>query len=146
MEVGTSFIPIIPDPEQRSDPESIRRVVLCSGKIYYQLAEERAKQQKHDIALIRIEQFYPLPQQQLLACLAPFSKAETVWCQEEPLNMGAWFFIDRRVESILKELGHQSARWRGIGRPDAATPASGLFNLHKKEQDVLIEEVLGSNV
>ncbi len=139
MAQGTMFTTVIPDPVF-SVP--VRRVVLCSGKVYYDLLEEKEKRGLQNIAIIRIEQFYPFPRKELLACLAPFKNAEIIWCQEEPLNMGAWIFMDQRMGSLLKELGATCPRWQGIGRPCAAAPATGLFSHHKMEQNKLMDEAL----
>ncbi|MCA8896467.1 MAG: 2-oxoglutarate dehydrogenase E1 component, partial [Amphiplicatus sp.] len=92
--------------------DKIRRVVLCSGKVYYDLLEEREKRGVNDVYLLRVEQFYPFPAQSLMAELQRFKKADMVWCQEEPKNMGAWFFMEPNIEWTLDQIGAKSKRAR----------------------------------
>ncbi|WP_010297284.1 2-oxoglutarate dehydrogenase E1 component [Candidatus Odyssella thessalonicensis] len=141
---GTSFKPIIADTEVKGD--KVNRVVLCSGKIYYELYQERQAQQLEDVALIRLEQYYPLPEKHLIEALKPYAKtAEFIWCQEEPENMGAWFFLDRKLEKILETLGARSPRFKYAGRPEAASPATGNATRHEIEQRAVITQALGLN-
>jgi 2-oxoglutarate dehydrogenase E1 component len=115
-----------------------RKVVLCSGKVYYDLLEAN---KINDVALIRIEQYYPFPQQQLIEVIKHYSNAkEIVWCQEEPKNQGAWFCIRAYLEVCLSEAkkGHIAY----VGRPEAASTAAGYAKMHKLEQDKLIKEAL----
>ncbi|MEI8295019.1 MAG: 2-oxoglutarate dehydrogenase E1 component [Alphaproteobacteria bacterium] len=142
MSEGSTFQAVITDAKAAADPVNVTRVVLCNGKLYYDLLLEREKRGAHTVALIRIEQFYPFPTQELKDCLAPFKQQEVIWCQEEPLNMGAWTFIDRRMEKLLKGIGGQSHQWRGVGRPPAAAPATGLLERHIAEQNKIIDEAL----
>jgi len=141
MDKGTTFQPVIKDA--KADPAITQRVVLCHGKMYYDLLVEREKRALNTIALVRLEQFYPFPSEEIRDCLAPFKHAEIIWCQEEPLNMGAWTFIDRRMEKILEEL-KVSYPWRAVGRFPAAAPATGLLDRHIIEQKRIIDEALSS--
>ncbi len=106
----------------------IRRVVLCSGKVYYDLYEEREKRGIDDVYLLRVEQLYPFPAKALINELSRFRQAEMVWCQEEPKNMGAWSFIDPYLEWVLAHIDAKHQRVRYAGRPAAASPATGLMS------------------
>ena len=98
---GTSFRRILAETDQLDRATKVRRVVLCSGKVYFDLVAERRKRKIDDIAILRIEQLYPFPFSRLGVRLAQYPNAEVVWCQEEPENMGAWAFVDRRIERAL---------------------------------------------
>jgi 2-oxoglutarate dehydrogenase E1 component len=140
MDVGTTFQTVLPDLEIKGS--KAKRVILCSGKVYYDLWEERQKQGIEDIAIVRLEQYYPFPRKKLLEILAPYKGASLVWCQEESMNMGAWTFLDRRLESVLIELGAKYTRPQYVGRPPSASPAAGVLNRHVVEQEHLIREAL----
>src|SRR5207244_9168832 len=103
----------------------IRRVVLCSGKVYYDLYDERAKRGIDDIYLLRVEQLYPFPMKALVHELSRFKTAEMVWCQEEPRNMGAWFFVDVFLQWVLNQIGATHRRMRYAGRQASAATATG---------------------
>jgi len=122
----------------------VRRVVLCSGKIYYDLLKARAENGDDTVALVRLEQLYPFPRRSLGEVLRRYRNAEVVWCQEEPENMGAWGFIDRRIEQVLSGLDITARRPRFVGRAEAASPATGLFRRHVQEQAQLVEEALAA--
>jgi len=122
----------------------IRRVVLCSGKVYYDLLEEREKRGINDIYLLRIEQLYPFPAKALINELSRFRNAEMVWCQEEPKNMGAWSFIDPYLEWVLAHIDAKHQRVRYTGRPSAASPATGLMSKHLAQLEAFLEDALGS--
>jgi 2-oxoglutarate dehydrogenase E1 component len=139
---GTSFRRILAETDQLTDPAKVRRVVLCSGKVYFDLVAERRKRRIDDIAILRIEQLYPFPFTRLGARLAEYPNAEVVWCQEEPENMGAWHFIDRRIEKALSGLGVKATRPVYIGRAEAASPATGSLRTHLKEQADLVDRAL----
>ncbi len=136
----TSFQKVIGEVE-KIDAAKCKRVVLCAGKVYYDLIEARAAKKITDVAIIRIEQFYPYPDADLQAALKPYKSAEIVWCQEEPENMGAWTFLDRRIEGTLNALGRKD-RPVYIGRPEAASPATGSYKRHNEEQAKLVSEAL----
>lgn len=123
-------------------PKDIKRVVLCTGKVYYDLYEAREAKGIKDVALIRVEQLYPFPADALSDELARFPNAEIVWCQEEPENQGYWTFLDRRIEGVLTNIKHKAGRPRYVGRPEAAAPATGLAKRHAVEQAALLERAL----
>ena len=132
-----SFQRIIPD-DPSIDPSKVRRLVLCTGKLYYDLLEHRERDEVDDIGIIRIEQLYPLRSSELQARLAPYPRdVDLVWVQEEPWNMGAWFFLRARLPEIL---GNEQPL-RCIARPESASPATGSGASHKLEQQLLIDEV-----
>ncbi|WP_336293782.1 2-oxoglutarate dehydrogenase E1 component [Bartonella sp. CB169] len=122
----------------------IRRIVLCTGKVYYDLYEEREKRGIDDIYLLRIEQLYPFPAKNLVNVLSRFLQAEVVWCQEEPKNMGAWSFIEPYLEWVLTHINAQYSRARYAGRPASASPASGLMVKHLEQLAAFLEDALGS--
>jgi 2-oxoglutarate dehydrogenase E1 component len=121
----------------------IRRVVLCSGKVYYDLYEEREKRGINDVYLLRVEQLYPFPAKALINELSRFRNAEMVWCQEEPKNMGAWSFIDPYLEWVLAHIDAKHQRVRYTGRPAAASPATGLMSKHLAQLAAFLEDALG---
>jgi len=127
----------------RSDNE-IRRVVLCSGKIYYDLYEARQKAGADDVYLMRLEQLYPFPARALRTELGRFRQAEVVWCQEEPRNMGAWTFVEHNIEWVLQHTGAQHARPRYVGRAAAASTATGQLSRHTQEQNSIVAEALAA--
>jgi len=125
-------------------PDSqIRRVVLCSGKVYYDLYEEREKRGIDDIYLMRVEQLYPVPMKSLVTELSRFKKAEVVWCQEEPRNMGGWHFIEPYLEWVLNQINAPNRRPRYAGRPAAAATATGLMSKHLAQLRALLDDALG---
>jgi 2-oxoglutarate dehydrogenase E1 component len=122
--------------------DKIRRVVLCSGKVYYDLYEEREKRGIDDIYLMRVEQLYPVPLKALVVELGRFKNAEVVWCQEEPRNMGAWHFIEPYLEWVLNQIGAPNKRPRYAGRAAAAATATGLMSKHLAQLKALLDEAL----
>ena len=120
----------------------IRRVVLCSGKVYFDLYEEREKRGIDDIYLLRVEQLYPFPMKALVQELSRFKQAEIVWCQEEPRNMGAWHFVEPYIEWVLGQVGGECRRPRYAGRPASAATATGLMSKHQMQLKALLEEAL----
>jgi 2-oxoglutarate dehydrogenase E1 component len=123
--------------------DKIRRVVLSSGKVYYDLYEEREKRGIDDIYLLRVEQLYPFPTKALLQELSRFKNAEVVWCQEEPRNMGAWNFAENYIEWVLNQLNAKNRRPRYAGRPASAATAAGVMAKHQAQLKALLEEALG---
>ena len=123
-------------------PAKIRRVVLCTGKVYYDLLQYREDKKIEDVSLLRVEQLYPWPKETLAKELAKYRNAEVVWCQEEPANMGYWTFVDRRIEFVLDSIDIKAKRPVFAGRMPAAAPATGLMRTHVKEQNQLIEWAL----
>lgn len=135
---------LLPNQEIKLTKDSkIRRVVLCSGKVYYDLYEEREKRGVNDIYLLRVEQLYPFPAKALITELSRFRNAEMVWCQEEPKNMGAWTFIDPYLEWVLAHIDAKHQRVRYTGRPAAASPATGLMSKHLAQLNAFLEDALG---
>jgi 2-oxoglutarate dehydrogenase E1 component len=140
---GTRFQYVIPETDDLLPPDQIRRVAICSGKVYYDLLAERRLKDIKDIAIIRLEQMYPFPENTLSRVLAPYLNADVVWCQEEPQNMGAWCFVDRRIEKVLLRLDMKVRRPVYVGRDAAASPATGLARTHMAQQARLVATVLG---
>jgi 2-oxoglutarate dehydrogenase E1 component len=126
-----------------TDDDKIRRVVMCSGKVYYDLFEAREKQEIDDVYLLRVEQFYPVPRKSIMLELKRFKQAEMVWCQEEPRNMGGWTFMRDEIEWACNQVGAGYPRPKYAGRPPSAATATGLMSQHYKEKDALIAAALG---
>jgi 2-oxoglutarate dehydrogenase E1 component len=146
---GSSFHRVLWDDAQKGHSETqlvsddkIRRVVMCSGKVYYDLLEARDEAGIDDIYLMRIEQYYPFPAISLVKELERFKGAEMVWCQEEPKNQGAWAFIEPNIEWVLSRIGAKHQRPVYAGRPAAASPATGLASQHKAQQTALVNDAL----
>jgi 2-oxoglutarate dehydrogenase E1 component len=154
MAEGSSFHRVLWDDAQRdsglttvklkSDDE-IRRVVLCSGKVYYDLLDEREKRGIDDVYLLRLEQFYPWPMKSLSTELSRFKTAELVWCQEEPKNMGGWSFVDPWLELTLAKLKIKAKRPRYVGRPASASTAAGQMSRHLKELAAFLNDAFAAN-
>jgi 2-oxoglutarate dehydrogenase E1 component len=151
MGEGSSFHRVLHDDAQTRPEVSgitikgdkdIRRVVLCSGKVYYDLLDAREKKGVTDVYLMRLEQFYPWPIKSLSTELSRFPNAELVWCQEEPRNMGGWTFVDAWLELTLDKLDVKSRRARYVGRPASASTAAGLMSRHLKELEAFTSEAL----
>nr|MDJ0894235.1 2-oxoglutarate dehydrogenase E1 component [Alphaproteobacteria bacterium] len=136
-----SFHRVLYDNEKLCEDKDVKRVVLCSGKVYYDLFEERANRKQTDVFFLRLEQLYPFPEQALLQELARFPHVEMIWCQEEPKNMGAWTFVQPRVEEVMEQIGIQG-RLRYVGRAEAASPATGSASRHAAEQRQLVDDAL----
>ncbi|MEM6411240.1 MAG: 2-oxoglutarate dehydrogenase E1 component, partial [Pseudomonadota bacterium] len=125
------------------EDQDIRRVVLCSGKVYYDLFEEREKRGVDDVYLLRLEQFYPVPRKALMGELKRFTNSELVWCQEEPRNMGGWAFIRDEIEWCAARVGHKSPRPNYAGRDPSAATATGLLSKHTEELNEFLNIALG---
>ena len=123
--------------------DKIKRVVMCSGKVYFDLYEEREKRGIDDVYLLRLEQLYPFPAKALITELSRFKQAEMVWCQEEPKNMGAWSFIDPYLEWVLDHIDAEKRRVRYTGRAASASPAAGTMANHQKQLADFLEDALG---
>ncbi len=130
------FRPVLDDPAA-PDPAGVKRVCLCSGKVFYELSAARAAEGRADVALVRLEQFHPFPADELAGVLARYPGAEPVWVQEEPRNMGGWGF----VAPLLRDLVGAEPRY--VGRPPAASPATGFSFIHKEEQARIVAGALG---
>ncbi|MBV9654843.1 MAG: 2-oxoglutarate dehydrogenase E1 component [Acetobacteraceae bacterium] len=142
MAEGSAFLFVIPEIDAITEPERVKRVVLCSGKVYYDLLATRRERGIDNVAILRIEQLYPFPERTLGKLLSPYANADVVWCQEEPENMGAWSFVDRRIEHVLRSLEGPCRRPRYVGREAAASPATGLAKVHAVQQARLVDEAL----
>ncbi|OED46297.1 2-oxoglutarate dehydrogenase E1 component [Rhodobacteraceae bacterium (ex Bugula neritina AB1)] len=146
---GSSFHRVLWDDAQHGNSDTnlvaddkIKRVVMCSGKVYFDLLEERDARGIDDIYLMRIEQFYPFPAISLVKELERFKDAEMVWCQEEPKNQGAWSFIEPNIEWVLSRIKAKHTRPVYAGRATSASPATGLASQHKAQQAALVNEAL----
>ena len=145
MAEGSHFSFVLHELDTLVPADQVRRVVICSGKVYYDLLAERREKGVKDVAIIRLEQIFPFPEQTLAAALKPYINADVAWCQEEPANMGAWSFVDRRIERVLAGNGGRAARPSYAGRVEAASPATGLAKVHAAEQMALVRDALGMN-
>jgi len=144
---GSTFHRILWDLKQHEGglaaDNDIKRVVLCSGKVYFDLYEEREKMGINDVYILRLEQIYPFPDEALVNELSRFPNADVVWCQEEPENNGAWFFVDRRIEDVIGQTGNKvCTRPAYVGRPASASPATGSAKQHAAEQLALVQDAL----
>ncbi len=132
-----SFQPVLGDNE--ANAKAVKRVVLCSGKVYYDLAAQRAEKKLENVAIVRLEQYYPFPAEQLTNELGKYAQAsEVLWVQEEPRNLGAWDFVDERLLTLLNE--GQTLRY--VGRPSGSSPATGSSKRHAAEQAAVVAEAL----
>jgi 2-oxoglutarate dehydrogenase E1 component len=140
------FMRLLSDPSAPAD-EDVKRLVLCSGKVAYDLIEARDAAGDTGTAIVRVEQLYPFPSEPLAKRLARMPNLEdVVWAQEEPKNNGAWSFVEPFIEECLGEAKCKVARPRYAGRAAAASPATGLMKRHQAEQGALVAEALGHNV
>ena len=147
---GSTFHRVLWDDAQKGHSDTklvadkkIKRVVICSGKVYFDLLAERDKRGLTDVYLLRLEQFYPFPAQSLVKELDRFKGADIIWCQEEPKNQGAWFFVEPNLEWVLTRIGAKAQRPVYAGRSATASPATGLASRHKAEQEALVADALG---
>jgi 2-oxoglutarate dehydrogenase E1 component len=132
------YQPFIPDQEVE-DKSNIDRLVICSGKVYYDLYKQRQEEEIDNVAIARLEQYYPFPDLDVSNILDKYSHVDDiVWCQEEPKNMGAWTFVSTRIMQQLKD--GQNLRY--VGRQASASPAAGQKKVHKAEQEKLVNEAL----
>lgn len=138
LDKGSKFNAVLDD--ELVDAKKAKRIIFCSGKVYYDLFQARQEKKIKDIAIVRLEQLYPFPEEEVQKILSKYSNAkDIVWCQEEPENMGSWFFIQPRFMEILTEKHEFSY----IGRKASASPATGYASHHKQEQAEIIENCLG---
>ncbi len=151
LSTGTGFRRILWDDAEAREGEKIKlkpsaeikRVVLCTGKVYYDLYEAREAAGINDVYLLRVEQLYPFPARPLIHELSRFPNADVVWCQEEPRNMGAWHYIEPNIEWVLEHLKQKKVpRARYAGRPASASTATGLLSKHNAEQKALVKDAL----
>ena len=140
------FMRILSDTAPAADADT-RRVILCSGKVAYDLIEARDAAGIKDVQIIRLEQLYPFPGEPLTLRLSRMEKLEeVVWCQEEPKNNGAWFFVEPLIEEALAAAKSRVRRARYAGRNASASPATGLASRHASEQGALVADALGLSV
>ena len=146
---GSSFHRVLWDDAQKGISKTklkedikIKRIIACSGKVYYDLLQERDTHNLTDTYLLRVEQLYPVPALALTKELGRFKNADLIWCQEEPKNQGAWSFIEPNLEQILSRLKVKAKRANFVGRPPSASPATGLASQHKEQQEKLVFEAL----
>ncbi|MGE4609864.1 MAG: 2-oxoglutarate dehydrogenase E1 component [Paracoccaceae bacterium] len=149
MQTGSSFHRVLWDSAQSGQSDTvlkaddkIKRVVMCSGKVYYDLLAERDARGIDDIYLMRLEQFYPFPAMSLINELKRFLKADVVWCQEEPKNQGGWTFVEPNIEWVLGRIDTKVKRPVYIGRASSASVATGLGSAHKTQQATLVNDAL----
>jgi len=145
MGPGTSFHRLLDERDTKVRHGKAKRVVMCSGKVYFDLAAKRDEREAWDTEIIRLEQLYPFPTRALSERVAMTPKAEFVWCQEEPRNMGAWAAVRDPIEDIMTDCGVKQARLIYAGRSAAASPATGSLSRHNREQQALVATALGLN-
>jgi 2-oxoglutarate dehydrogenase E1 component len=137
-----TFQGVLPERSTSVNPDSVQQILLCSGKIYFELLEERQKLKQTETAIVRIEQLYPLPEAQLFDILAQYPEsASAIWVQEEPINMGAWQYLRMQLGETLGK-----RTWSCLARPAASSPAAGSPRLHRQGQQELIAAALSSAV
>ena len=148
---GSSFHRVLWDDAQHGNSDTklvadskIKRVVMCSGKVYYDLLAERDARGLNDVYLTRVEQFYPFPAISMVKELSRFKNAEMIWCQEEPKNQGAWNFIEPNIEWVLTRIKAKHSRPTYAGRPASTSPATGLASQHKAQQQALVDAALNT--
>lgn len=142
MTQGTSFKAVISEIGDLVSDSKVKRLVLCSGKVYYDLLEAREAREINNIAIARLEQFYPFPEDDVEVLAKKYKNAELVWCQEEPKNMGGWGFVESRIEAVLAGVGNKALRPVYVGRKAAASPAAGYAKIHNEEQAQLVNDAL----
>ncbi|MBT5308534.1 MAG: 2-oxoglutarate dehydrogenase E1 component [Rhodospirillaceae bacterium] len=146
MGPDTRFRRVLPETDRLVLDKDVRRVVLCSGKVYYDLLQARRDGDIKDVALVRLEQFYPWPRKTLYQQLSRYPNAEVLWCQEEPANMGGWFFVYPRLQAMFDKLDGVNKRPVYVGRKAAASPATGNNKVHVAEQAELVERALSGKI
>ena len=124
------------------DPAKVKRLILCSGKVYYELRAKRREMEMADTAIVRLEQLYPFPEEELYEVLKPYTALEdVVWCQEEPQNMGAWYPSQHHMKHVIWR-HNKSLYLRYAGRDASASPAAGYAALHNAQQERLVKDAL----
>jgi 2-oxoglutarate dehydrogenase E1 component len=140
---GATFHRLLDERDCNVKHGAAKRIVMCSGKIYYDLADARDAAEAWDIEILRVEQLYPFPSKTTFELLAKTPNAEVIWCQEEPKNMGGWTFIRDFIEDAMQVASMRPSRLKYAGRHAAASPATGSFARHVEEQKQLVAEALG---
>ena len=139
MGPGTSFHRLLDEKGTKVKHGKAKRIVICSGKVYYDLAAARDEAAAWDIEILRVEQLYPFPQKSLRKRLAKTPDAEIIWCQEEPKNMGGWGFVNGRLESVMQEAKVKQEKIYYVGRSPAASPAAGSLERHLSNQETILK-------
>ncbi|MCP4127022.1 MAG: 2-oxoglutarate dehydrogenase E1 component [Gammaproteobacteria bacterium] len=142
MGPGTHFRRVIGETATLVSDDKVKRVILCSGKVYYDLVQEREERGIDDVAIIRLEQIYPWPRDRLIEQIGQYKSADLIWCQEESANMGAWMFVLPRLQYILDMISCDNRRPVYVGRNASASPATGYMSAHINEQKLLLEQAL----
>jgi 2-oxoglutarate dehydrogenase E1 component len=137
---GTKFRLVLPETDASIKPGSVKRVIFCTGKVYYDLVEQRQKLDRKDTVILRLEQIYPFPKISIAEEVEKYPNAEIVWCQEEHENMGAFYFVEPRFERVLTAMGHAHKRVKYVGRNRSASPAAGYMKIHVVELSKLLED------
>ena len=139
-DLTTGHFKVVLEDAWDHDPKQIERVVLCSGKVYYDLYDYRAHNEVQNTAVIRVEQLYPFPEKELEEMLAPYTNLKTVvWCQEEPMNQGAWYCSQHHMRHVLHNV-NPKLFLHYAGREGSAAPAGGYMSRHLEEQSKLVED------
>jgi len=138
----TRFRRVLPEHDRLTLDKNVKRVIVCSGKVYYDLLMARREYEINDVAIVRLEQLYPFPWKGLMQQLSRYPHGEVVWCQEEPANMGAWFFVAQRIETIMRDLDNDALVPYYVGRRGAASPATGMLSKHNQQQAWLVNQAL----
>jgi len=142
--LGDNHFMRIKSDVKQIDDKQVRRLVLCSGKVAYDLMQKRDEEGQDDVSIVRIEQLYPFPGEPLSVRLKRMANLqEVVWCQEEPKNNGAWFFVESQIEQALTAAGHAGMRPSYAGRDASASPATGFAKRHQMQQEALVNSALG---
>lgn len=139
MKQGTSFLRVIPDPVELK-AEEVKRVILCSGKVFFDFEKRRAEEDRRDVALVRVEQLSPFPFHEVAAELAKYPHAQVCWGQEEPLNMGAYVYAKDRIVSLAQQLLGRELKVHYIGRGPSASTAAGHMYSHKLQLAALLKD------
>lgn len=140
---GTEFKRVIPEQDDKIDHKKVKKVIFCSGQVYYDLQAEREKLKKNDISIVRVEQLAPFPFNSFGTEMAKYNKnTEVVWCQEEPKNAGCWSFFEPRIRGILKNLKHGTTEVTYAGRPISASTATGYGKNHRQEFEDFLKEAM----
>jgi len=134
------FRTVISEQKAEVNPDKVKRVIACSGKVYYDLVKKREEKKSNDVAIIRVEQLYPFPHKAFANELKKYPNAtDLVWCQDEPQNQGAWFFVQHYIHENMQD----GQRLGYAGRPASASPAVGYAHLHQEQQKTLLDQAFG---
>ena len=129
---------------KQENKNKVERVIFCSGKIFYDIKERFNKEEQEKTIIIRLEQIYPFPKELILEKIKEYKSSKYFWCQEEPENMGAWFFISPLIQNLLEKNKFKNTKLHYAGRKSSASTATGLFKRHEVEQDELINSIFGN--